>query len=450
MKVAKFGGSSLANAEQVKKVCNIITSDPERKVIVVSAPGKRCNEDIKVTDLLIACAESYMITGNADKECEAVIARFDQIGKELEIPDDILFSIAEDIRGRLRLYTGNRKKFLDVMKAAGEDNCARLVAGYLQYLGINAHYINPKDAGLILSNEFGNAQVLPESYKNLKSLINIPGIVIFPGFFGYSKEGDIVTFPRGGSDITGSILAAALDAELYENFTDVDCVYSVNPSIITNPIPIHELTYSEMRELSYAGFSIFHEEALVPVYRKGIPVRVKNTNNPDAPGTTILPERTNITRPVIGIASDDRFCCIHISKYLMNREIGFGRKVLRILEDENLSYDHIPSGIDHMSVVLNRSQMKEETEIRIIRRIKEELSVDEITVMHDLALIMIVGEGMSQIVGLAARATRAFARAGVNIEMINQGISEISIMFGVKVEDSIKAVKSLYAEFFGE
>ncbi|HHY24654.1 MAG TPA: aspartate kinase [Clostridiaceae bacterium] len=450
MKVAKFGGSSLASAEQVKKVCNIITSDLDIKVIVVSAPGKRYDDDIKVTDLLIACAESYMATGNAEKECEAVIARFDEIGKELGISDDILLTIAEDIKRRLKLYSGNRKKFLDVMKAAGEDNCARLVAGYLQSLGNNAHYINPKDAGLILSNEYGNAQVLPESYENLKSLKDISGILIFPGFFGYSKEGDIVTFPRGGSDITGSILAAALDVELYENFTDVDCVYSVNPHIISNPIPIYELTYSEMRELSYAGFSIFHEEALVPVYHKGIPVRVKNTNNPDAPGTTILPDRTNITRPVVGIASDDRFCCIHISKYLMNREIGFGRKVLKILEDENVSYDHIPSGIDHMSVVLNRSQMKEDAEERIIKRIKEELSVDEVTVMHDLALIMIVGEGMNKTVGLAARATRAFARAGVNIEMINQGISEISIMFGVKAKDSIKAVKSLYEEFFGE
>ncbi|NSW91551.1 MAG: aspartate kinase [Firmicutes bacterium] len=450
MKVAKFGGTSLASAEQVKKVCNIITSDPKRKVIVVSAPGKRYSEDIKVTDLLIKCAENYIATGNADKECEAVISRFNDIGKELEVSGGVITSIADDIRGRLKLYTGDNKKFIDIMKAAGEDNCAKLVAGYLQNQGINACYINPKDAGLVLSNEFGNAQVLPESYENLKSLKDIPGIVIFPGFFGYSFEGDIVTFSRGGSDITGSILAAALNAELYENFTDVDCVYSVNPRIIPNPYPIYELTYREMRELSYAGFSVFHEEALVPVYRKGIPVRIKNTNNPDAPGTTIVPERKNITRPVIGIANDDRFCCINISKYLMNREIGFGRKVLKILEDENLSYDHMPSGIDHMSVVLNQSQLRKETEERIISRIEKELAVDEVTIMHNLALIMIVGEGMSQTVGIAARATAAFARVGVNIEMINQGVSEISIMFGVKAEDSIKAVKSLYEEFFGE
>ena len=357
--------------------------------------------------------------------------------------------ISTDIKSRLKLYSGNKKEFVDIMKAAGEDNCAKLVACYLKSLGINACYVNPKDAGLLLSNEFGNAQVLPQSYENLKCLKEIPGIIVFPGFFGYSLNGEIVTFSRGGSDITGSILAAAVDADIYENYTDVDCVYSVNPRIISNPCPIHELTYREMRELSYAGFNVLHEEALIPVYRKGITVRIKNTNNPNAPGTAIVPARHNITRPVIGIANDDRFCCINISKYLMNREIGFGRKLLKILEDENISYDHMPSGIDHISVVLNQSQLDKDVEARILDRIRNELSVDEVSIMHNLALIMIVGEGMSQTVGIAARATAAFARVGVNIEMINQGVSEISIMFGVKAEDCIKAVKSLYEEFFG-
>lgn len=194
MIVAKFGGSSLASAEQVKKVCKIITSDPERKVIVVSAPGKRCSDDIKVTDLLIAYAESYITTGDADKECNAVISRFNEIGKDLGISNDILLTIAEDIKGRLKLYTGDRKKFLDLMKAAGEDNCAKLIAGYLQSLGSDACYVSPKDAGLILSNEFGNAQVLPESYENLKSLKNIPGIVIFPGFSVIQKKEILLLF----------------------------------------------------------------------------------------------------------------------------------------------------------------------------------------------------------------------------------------------------------------
>jgi len=449
MKVAKFGGTSLASAEQVRKVCNIILSDPERKVVVVSAPGKRFKEDIKVTDLLIACAESYIRNGNADNEYKAIVDRYTEIGRDLGVSEEVINSIAKDIYDRFSLYTGNKEKFIDLMKAAGEDNCAKLVASYLQNLGVKATYVNPKDAGLILSSEFGNAQVLPESYDNLKTLKDIPGIVVFPGFFGYSKEGDVVTFSRGGSDITGSILAAAIDAELYENFTDVDCIYSVNPSIIPNPCPIKEITYREMRELSYAGFSVFHEEALIPVYQKGIPVRVKNTNNPDAPGTTILLSRTNITRPVVGIAFDTRFCCINISKYLMNREIGFGRKVLEILEKEGISYDHSPSGIDSISIVLNQSQLTPEKEKHIVDEFKNKLNVEDVTIMRNLALIMVVGEGMSQTVGIAARAANAFARVGVNIEMINQGLTEISIMFGVKAEESIKAVKSLYNEFFG-
>ena len=448
MIVSKFGGTSLSNAEQVKKVCNIILSDPRRKVIVVSAPGKRNKDDNKMTDLLIKCAEEYIKTGNASKQRDDIIERFSQIGRELGIAQSIIDSIAEDIDNRVKLYSGNNKKFIDIMKAAGEDNCAKLVAGYLQSIGVEAHYVNPYDVGLILSNEFGNAQVLPESYENLKVLKDMPGILIFPGFFGYSTDGEVVTFPRGGSDITGSILAAALDAELYENFTDVDCVYSVNPNIIPNPCPIVELTYREMRELTYAGFNVFQEEAMIPVYRKKIPIKIKNTNNPDAPGTIIVPERKNITRPVVGIASDNHFCCININKYLMNREIGFGRKVLEILENENLSYEHMPSGIDYISIVLKQSQINEEIENRVVTRIAEELAVDEISVTHNLALVMIVGEGMSQTIGIAARATGALAKASVNIEMINQCVSEISIMFGVKARDEIKSVKSLYEEFF--
>jgi len=448
MKVAKFGGTSLASAVQIKKVCNIILSDSERQIIVVSAPGKRDKSDTKVTDMLIACAESYLANGNADEEVEKVTARYAEIAQDLGLSNEIVESIRNDIKGRLKITSSGREGFIDSLKAAGEDNSAKLVAAYLQSIGEDAKYINPKDAGLLLSNEYGNAQVLPQSYDNLKSLKDIPGIKIFPGFFGYSLNGEIVTFSRGGSDITGSILAAAVDADLYENFTDVDCVYSVNPNIIPNPQPIRELTYREMRELSYAGFGVFHEEALVPVYRKGIPVRIKNTNNPDAPGTTIVLHRENSNGPVVGIAGDRGFCTIYISKYLMNREVGFGRKVLHILEDEGLSYEHIPSGIDNMSIVMRESQLKKDIEERVIRRIYDELAVDHITVEHDQALIMVVGEGMQRTIGIAARVTGALARASVNIEMINQGSSEESIMFGVRADDCTKAIQAIYHEFF--
>lgn len=450
MKVAKFGGTSLASAEQIKKVCKIVTSDPERRLVVVSAPGKRSKEDTKVTDLLIACAKAKLGKGTADAELAVLVKRFADIAAELGLSPEIVDSIAFDLKVRIESDISNRDKYMDSMKAAGEDNCAKLVAAYLKSMGVDASYINPRDAGLLMSDEFGNAQVLPQSYENLRALKNSPGISIFPGFFGYSLTGDVVTLPRGGSDITGSILAAAVEADLYENFTDVDSVFSVNPNIVPNPHPISELTYREMRELSYAGFSVFHEEALVPVFLKGIPVRIKNTNNPDAPGTTILKSRSSITRPVVGIANDSGFCCINMSKYLMNREVGFGRKILQILEEEHLSYEHIPSGIDNMSVILKQNQLDSNAEERIINRIKTEMSVDDIYVQRDLSLVMIAGEGMQHTVGIASRATGAFTGSSINIEMINQGASEVSILFGVKDSDSINAVKALYNEFFGE
>lgn len=448
MKVSKFGGTSLANAEQIKKVCDIAIADPERRLIVVSAPGKRTKEDTKVTDLLISCAQKFIKDGSAEAELNAVVARYAEIAQELGLDSGITNEISEDLKGRLKSCAGSNEKLMDSLKAAGEDNCAKLVAKYLSSKGYEAHYINPKDAGMVLSEEYGNARVLPESYDSLKNLKNRTGILIFPGFFGYTKSGNVITFPRGGSDITGSILAAAVDAEVYENFTDVDSVFAANPNIVQNPKAIPVLTYREMRELSYAGFSVLHAETLEPVYRKGIPVNIKNTNNPSAPGTFIVKERNESEWPVVGIASDAGFCTFFISKYMMNREVGFGRKVLEIIEGEGLSYEHIPSGIDNMSVVLKENQMNHEKEERVIQRIKDELQVDEIIVEHDNALVMIVGEGMMHTVGVAARASSALANAGINIEMINQGFSEVSMMFGVDTRDNTNAVKVLYDEFF--
>lgn len=448
MKVAKFGGTSLASADQIRKVCSIVTSDPDRRLVVVSAPGKRFKEDTKVTDMLIACAKAGLQKGNADNELQAVVARFAEIAAELGVSDAITETIAADLKARVEADKSNGGRYMDSLKAAGEDNCAKLVAAFLQSTGVEARYVSPKDAGLLLSDEFGNAQVLPQSYDNMKYLSELPGITIFPGFFGYSLKGEVVTLPRGGSDITGSIVSAAVNADLYENFTDVDNVYSVNPNLIKSPRPIHELTYREMRELSYAGFSVFHEEALIPVFHKGIPVRIKNTNNPAAPGTTILKERHNITDPVVGIASDSGFCFIYISKYLMNREVGFGRKILQILEEEQISFEHIPSGIDNMSIILKEQHLDEHKEARIVERIKNELAVDDISVDKDLALVMIVGEGMRNTLGITARAANALAKAQINLEMINQGPSEVSMMFGVKSHESSKAVCALYEEFF--
>lgn len=450
MKVVKFGGTSLASAEQIMKVCNIVTADPDRKFVVVSAPGKRDKQDTKVTDLLIACADSCIKNGNGFKEMELVIERYTDIAEKLGIYNEVIPSIREDMEYRLKSDVSCGGLFMDLLKASGEDNCAKLVAAYLNKIGYKATYVDPKKAGLLLSNEFGNAQVLSESYDNLKCLKDMEGIVIFPGFFGYSKEGNVVTLPRGGSDITGSILAAAVDADLYENFTDVDSVYVVNPNIVNNPKAISILTYREMRELSYGGFNVFHDEALTPVYYKGIPVCIKNTNNPQAPGTMITCNKKfqPDDKRVVGIAYDTGFMSIYVSKYLMNREIGFGRRLLSILEEEGISYEHLPSGIDNISVILREKQLDQEKESRILDRIKSQLNAEYISVEHNLALIMVVGEGMKDTVGMAARATSALMKAQINIEMINQGSSEVSMMFCVKGEDGEKAVKAMYGEFF--
>ncbi|UOY94593.1 aspartate kinase [Ectobacillus sp. JY-23] len=445
MKVVKFGGTSLASAEQIKKVFQIVTSDSMRKVVVVSAPGKRTKDDSKVTDLLIACANGYM-QGDGQRYLHQILERYVEITKELDV--DMMEQIRADLYEVVEGDKSDPAAYMDAVKASGEDNCAKIVAAYFRKQGVQAQYVNPGVAGLIVTNDPGNAQVLPQSYDYLYKLREEDGILIVPGFFGYSESGRVVTFSRGGSDITGSILANGMKATMYENFTDVDAVYAVNPNFINKPAEIKELTYQEMRELSYAGFAVFHDEALIPAFRAGIPVNIKNTNNPQAPGTKIMHTRQHTNGPVIGIASDTGFCSINVSKYLMNREVGFGRRLLHILEDEGISYEHTPSGIDDISVIVRQQQLNEEIEARVVARITDELAVDSVAVERNLAMIMLVGEGMRSNVGTMARAAIALANAGVNIEMINQGSSEVSMMFGVKEEEEKKAVCALYEAFF--
>ncbi len=235
---------------------------------------------------------------------------------------------------------------------------------------------------------------------------------------------------------------------MYENFTDVDSVYTVNPNIVSHPKEITTLTYKEMRELSYAGFSVFHDEALIPAFREKIPVCIKNTNNPDAPGTLIVAEKETSEKCVVGIASDTGFCSLYVSKFLMNREVGFGRKLLNIFEDEGISFEHAPSGIDDMSVIFRDKKFTPEKEKIVVDRIKEELKVDMVSIHRDLAVIMVVGEGLVNTIGVAQKATTAFSNANVNIEMINQGSSEVSMMFGIQAADLNDAIQSLYTSFF--
>ena len=450
MKVVKFGGSSLATGSQLEKVLEIVKEDSKRRIVVVSAPGKRYDNDMKVTDLLIACGEKKLAGEEINDLIDTILERYVNIAKELDLSNEIIAKIEEDLLGVLNADNANKNAYLEAVKACGEDNNAKLVAHFFNARGVEAVYVNPKDAGLIVSDDPGNAQVLPESYDRLYALREYKPIIVFPGFFGYSEGGDVITFSRSGSDITGAILANGVKAELYENFTDVDAVYSVNPSIVPSPKEIKELTYREMRELSYAGFSVFHAEALIPAYRAGIPVNVKNTNNPGVPGTKIVASRNNTNGPVIGIANDKGFCSIYIRKYLMNREIGFARRILSVLEEFHISYEHMPSGIDDLTIILREEQLAGKNEQEIMERIKVELQAEQIVVEHNLALIMVVGEGMRHNVGTTARATKALADAGVNIEMINQGSSEVSMMFGVKEPMAKKAVKALYEEFFSQ
>lgn len=450
MKVIKFGGSSLADAKQILKVCKIILSDDERRLVVVSAPGKRYSEDKKVTDMLISLAEASHNGENTDSILNEIVERYASISSNLGLGKDIINLIKEDLTQRINTKTESYGKFVDLLKAAGEDNNAKLIACYLKSKGVNAEYVNPKDAGLILTEEFGNAQVLPSSYEKLSELAKRDTIMIFPGFFGYSEKGEVVTFSRGGSDVTGGILAAAIKASVYENFTDVDFVYAANPNLINNPFPIPLFTYEEMQELSYAGFSVLHEEALAPVYKVGIPVNIRNTNNPDAKGTMIVPGNMapKPTLPVVGIACDKGFLTLHVHKYMMNREIGFGRRLLQILEENNVPFEHMPSGMDSISVIMREKHCTNGILEKMVEEIKSNLVVDSVVVEKNQAILMLVGRGMTKSVGVATRATAAFSKSGINIKMINQGSSEVSIMFGVEEQDAKAAVVALYNEFF--
>ncbi|MFC0233212.1 aspartate kinase [Vagococcus entomophilus] len=451
MKVIKFGGSSLASATQLKKVLDIVKSDDKRKFVVVSAPGKRSTDDEKVTDMLIQYAEAYLANKEVNKYQEKIINRYADMVQELHLDSSVLTKISDSIKKLCHLDKTHPHRVLDTFKASGEDNNAKLVAAYFSSNGLPATYVNPKQAGLLVSDEPGCANVLDEAYEQLSNLHHIEGTLVIPGFFGYTKKGDICTFSRGGSDITGSIIAAGVHAELYENFTDVDAIYAAHPGIIDEPKKIDVLTFREMRELSYAGFGVFHDEALIPAFKANIPVVIKNTNNPSAPGTNIVASRaTNPHESVIGIAGDAGFSSIYISKYLMNREVGFGRHVLAIFESLNLNYEHMPSGIDDISIVLRESQITSELEQILLERLKKELCLDEVKVRHGLSMIVVVGEGMKSRVGIAAKGTCALAKAGINLEMINQGSSEVSIIFGIKKEDEIDAIKALYHAYFNE
>ena len=454
MKVCKFGGSSLADAAQLNKVIDIVLADPARRIVVVSAPGKRNSKDTKVTDLLIALANTALKGEDTAVALKAVVDRYAEIAATLKLGNEIVNTIEADLASRLSQVSRlESSEFLDLLKAAGEDNNAKLVAVAFEARGKRARYASPKDTGMVLEGNFGDATLNPESYTKLaKAFSNFEGIVIYPGFFGYTKDGKVATFPRGGSDITGSILAAAVCADVYENFTDVDSVYPCDPRIVEevkNGEGIPTMTYREMRELAYAGFGVFNDDAVIPAVKARIPINIRNTNHPAEPGTMIQQSRRVVPGTVVGIASADGFCNIVVEKYLMNREVGFGRRLLQVLEEEGISYEHMPSGVDSQCVVVKEQFLPKEREQKIVRKIKEVLNPDFVTVERDLTMLMIVGEGMCYTPGMLAKACLALASAGISMSMVNQGSSEVSFMLAIRSQDRDVAVRALYKAFFG-
>ena len=452
MKVCKFGGSSLANGAQLNKVIDIVLADPARRIVVVSAPGKRHSGDTKVTDLLIELANVALKGENTDRQYGAVVERYAEIATELRLGEEIIREIEMDLMERLAQVSALQPaEFLDLMKAAGEDNNAKLVAVAFSARGRKARYASPKDTGMTLVGEFGDAQLDPASYSTLsRAFSNFEGIVIYPGFFGYTKSGKVATFPRGGSDITGSILAAAVCADVYENFTDVDSVYPVDPRIVPEVSEgIPTMTYREMRELAYAGFGVFNDDAVIPAVRARIPINIRNTNHPSEPGTMIQQSRRVVPGTVVGIASADGFCNIVVDKYLMNRQIGFGRRLLQVLEDEGIDYEHMPSGVDSQCIVVKECYLPKAKEHRVLQAIRRELNPDSVLVERDITILMVVGEGMCYTAGMFAKACLALASAGINISMVNQGSSEVSFMIAIRSKDRDTAVRALYKAFFG-
>lgn len=448
MKVVKFGGSSLASAGQLEKVLQIIKADPERQFVIVSAPGKRCTQDTKVTDALIKYYRDYVAGNDVTKHQQWIIQRYRDMALELQLKPNILERISKSFQKLASLPIENNKFLYDTFLAAGENNNAKLIAAYFRQNGVDARYVHPREAGLIVSSEPGNARLLPSSYDKIEELNEADEVLIIPGFFGVTKDDQICTFSRGGSDITGSIIAAGVKADLYENFTDVDGIFAAHPGIIHMPHSIPELTYREMRELAYAGFTVLHDEALIPAYRGKIPLVIKNTNNPTHPGTKIVLKHSNRDFTVVGIAADAHFTSINMSKYLMNREIGFGRKVLQILEDLNIRWEHMPTGIDDLSIILRDRELTPIKEEEILRQLRQKLEVDHAEIEHDLSIIMIVGEKMKSHIGLTATATKALSDNHINIQMISQGSSEVSIMIVINSKQEKAAIKALYKAFF--
>ena len=434
VKVVKFGGSSLADAEHFRQVASIIKADPARRYVVPSAPGKRYKDDTKVTDMLYTCYEMVRNHEDIDEYYEKICERYNGIISELGLDFDISGEL-EYVKRSMQHNSGR-----DYAASRGEYLNGLILAKYLKYDFIDAeNVIFFKDNGTVdeeKTNEVMRSELL--AHKN----------AVIPGFYGVMPNGTIKTFSRGGSDITGSIVARAAEADLYENWTDVSGFMMADPRIIEGPAAIATITYRELRELSYMGATVLHEDAIFPVRYAGIPINIKNTNSPEDVGTMIVAETAeyDAQRVITGIAGKKGFSVITIEKDMMNSEIGFGRKVLEVLEDHEISFEHLPSGIDTMSIVVSSACLEGRSD-KVLSSINRMVRPDSVSIEDGLALIAVVGRGMVKAKGTAARVFDSMSAAGVNIKMIDQGSSELSIIVGIEEHDFDKALKAIYGEF---
>ena len=430
-KVVKFGGSSLANADQFKKVGAIITADDTRRYVVPSAPGKRFPKDTKVTDMLYACYESAANGEDFSEQLDNIHARYQEIidGLNLDFSLDLDFvQIKENF---------SNKAGADYAASRGECLNGKIMAAYLGFEFVDAAEVVRFNDDGSFNDEVTNT-LLSERLQDCKT-------AVIPGFYGAKKDGTIVTFSRGGSDITGSLVALAVQADLYENWTDVSGVLSADPRIIEHPHVIDYITYRELRELSYMGASVLHEDAVFPVRRANIPINIRNTNRPSDPGTFIVPSLPSNAhkRVVTGIAGHKGFSSVYVEKSMMNGEIGFVAKLLEIFAEHGISFEHCPSGIDTVSILVSTEALAPARE-EILQQIQERLQPDHVSVEDGLALIAVVGQGMIYAKGTAARIFRVIADANINIRMIDQGSSELNIIIAVKETDYELAIRSLY------
>ena len=435
IKVTKFGGSSLANAEQFKKVIDILKADPQRRYAVPSAPGKRFSGDDKITDLLYKCHDIATAGKSIDQVFDIIRSRYINIAQDLGLdysPEEELEQIRRNIqKGERRDYVASRGEYLNGL----------ILAHALKWDFIDAADVIFFDQNGIFDSEKTNEAMAERLAKHAYAVI--------PGFYGRRADGGVKTFSRGGSDITGSIVARAVNAELYENWTDVSGFMVADPRIVDNPAIIRTVSYRELRELSYMGATVLHEDAIFPVSHCGIPINIKNTNHPEDKGTMIVSDNGGDIRDgvVTGIAGRKDFTVITLEKDMMNTERGFGRKVLSVFEDFAVSFEHMPTGIDTMSVVVSDKELYGKKE-DILNALKAKVHPDSIVAENNLAIIAVVGRGMVRAVGTAGRVFSALSRQNINVRMIDQGSSELNIIVGVDNSNFEGTISAIYHEFF--